>query len=509
MSKPEKIISLNNIDNPTEAFDRVMRGVDMLANPVKLTIGPWGNNVMIEKSGGRITNDGITVARQVQSKDEIEDLAIRVVREGAIRTNDEAGDGTTTATVLTQAILKEAKSRMKKKGIVGGESVMSMRNKIQKESEEVIEKLKAMATPVETLEQLIDVAKVSMENEAIAKIIAETQWELGKDGVIIPEETADTDWSIERVKGVRIDNGLGTSMVMNDLERQRLVLDNVPILLTNYVINDIDKLLAPLNELVGRGKTHIVIMARGYSSDAIRVFQENAKKGLNLYPLQAPYVNQREVMKDLEAVCGGRYIHDEDSSLEDVTADDFGTATKIQAYRYTAIITGDKDVTERLEALNKEREGEKSLFQKKAIETRISQLKDGFALLKIGSTSEIDRKYLYDKAEDAVNTVRSALQEGTVHGAGLAFKQISDEMEEGSILKKPLLAPWKQIMLNGGFTEADFKVEDWVRNSLKVDRVALQNASKIASSLVTVGAVIAQEKIKPLDQLLRPQQTPE
>lgn len=509
MSKPEKIISLNSIENPTEAFDRVMKGVDLLADPVRITLGPWGHNVMIEKSGGRITNDGITVARQVQARDEIEDLAVRVVREGAIKTNDEAGDGTTTATVLTQAILKEAKSRMRKKGIVGGESVMSMRSKILKESAEAIEKLNAMATPITTVEQLIEVAKVSMENESIAKIIAETQWELGKDGVIIPEETADTEWSIERVKGVRIDNGLGTSMVMNDLERQRLVLNDVPVLLTNYVVDSIAPFLESLNAIIATGKKHIVIMARGYSNQAIRDFQENQKNGIYLYPLQAPYVNQREVMKDLEAVLGGRYIHDESASLEDITSEDFGHATKIQAYRYTAILTGNKDVTERIEALKKEKEGEKSLFAKKALDARISQLQDGFALLKIGSTSDIDRKYLYDKAEDAVNTVRSALQEGTVHGAGLAFKQISDQMDEGSILKKPLLAPWKQIMANGGFTETDFVVEDWVRNSVKVDRVALQNASKISASLVTVGAVIAQEKVKPLEQLLRPQATEE
>lgn len=502
MSKPEKIVCINTSENPAEAFDRVMRGVNLLADAVKITLGPWGRNFILEKSGGRITNDGISIAKEIQSKDEIEDLAIRIVRESAIKTNDDAGDGTTTATTLTQAILKEASRLVARKNVMAKESVMSIRKRIETECDQALIKLETMATPIETKEQLIEVARVSVEDEDLAKLIGDAQWELGKDGMIIVEETPDLASSMERIHGIRIDNGLGTSMVMNDQEKQRLVLDNVPVILTNYTLESLAPIAHVIQELVNKGKNDIVVVSKAFSSEAIRLCMENHARGIKIYPLQAPYVNQREVMKDLASVLGGRYIHDEDSTLEEMTVSDVGTAKKVIGYRYSAIFTGERDVTLRLDTLKKELEGEPSKFQKKELEKRIAQLENGFALLKIGSTSDIDRKYRFDKAEDAVNTVRSALQEGTVEGAGLAYKKISEEMPEGSILKRPLLAPYQQIMINGGITETDFIVEPWVRNSVKVDRTALLNACRIAQDLVTVGGAVAQERAKPIDQLL-------
>lgn len=501
MSKPEKIVCINTTESPSEAFDRVMRGVNLLADAVRSTLGPWGKNFILEKSGGRITNDGISIAREIQSKDEIEDLAIRIVRESAIKTNEDAGDGTTTATTLTQAILKEAGRLIARKNVMAKESVMSLKRRIERECTEVLLKLEAMATPIETKEQLIEVARVSVEDEELARLIGEAQWELGKDGMIVVEETPELVCSIERIHGVRIDNGLGTSMVMNDQERQRLVLDDVPVILTNYTLETLTPVAHVIQELVNQGKSNIVIVAKAFSSEAIRLCMENHSRGIKIYPLQAPYVNQREVMKDLASVLGGRYIHDEDSTLDEMTISDVGTAKKVIGYRYSAIFTGDRDVSLRVDTLKKELEGEPSKFAQKALEQRLAQLENGFALLKIGSTSDIDRKYRFDKAEDAVNTVRSALQEGTVPGAGLALKAISDEMEDGAILKRPLLAPYKQIMENGGMTEME--VEPWVRNSVKVERTAILNACRIAQDLVTVGGAIAQERIKPIDQLLK------
>lgn len=509
MSKPEKIVSINTTENPSEAFDRVMRGVNLLADAVRTTLGPWGRNFILEKSGGRITNDGISIAREIQSKDEIEDLAIRIVRESAIKTNEEAGDGTTTATTLTQAILKEAGRLIARKNVMAKESVMSIRKRIETECARAILKLESMATPIETKEQLVEVARVSVEDEELATLIGEAQWDLGKDGIIVVEETPEFTCSIERVHGIRIDNGLGTSMVMNDQERQRLVLDDVPVILTNYTLQSLVPIIHIIQALVDQGKQDIVIVARAFSSEAIRLCMENHKNGIRMYPLQAPYTNQREVMKDLAAVLGGRYIHDEDSTLEEMTIMDVGVAKKIVGYRYSAIFTGNNDTEARLSTLKKELEGEPSAFAKKELEKRIAQLENGFALLKIGSTSDIDRKYRFDKAEDAVNAVRSAFQQGTVPGAGLAYKAISDELEEGAILKRPLLAPYQQIMVNGGITEADFKVEPWVRNSVKVERVALLNACRIAQDLVTVGGAVAQERPKPIDQLLANKHTHE
>lgn len=505
MSKPEKIVSINTAKNPSEAFDRIMRGVDLLADAVKQTLGPSGRNFLIEKSGGRITNDGISIAREIQARDEVEDLGLRMVREAAIKTNEEAGDGTTTATTLAQAILKECKKYMSSGTKMGTRSVMSLKRQIEKETTEAIEALKAMATPITTEAQLIEVARVSVEDEELATMVGKAQWQLGKDGMIIAEETADPTCTIEHIKGIRIDNGLGTSVVMNDVERQRLLVDDCSVLLTNHVIQSLDPITPALQALIDRGERKIVLVAKAYSADAIRTIMENHKQGVMIYPVQAPYVNQREIMKDLEAALGGIYVDDEDGTLDSITVAHFGRASKVFGYRYSAVFAGTEDrnlaIAARVERLRKELEGEPSVFMRKAIEARIAQMENGFALLKIGSTSDIDRKYKFDKAEDAVNAVRSAFQEGTVPGAGQAMKAVSEGMASDALLRKPLMAPYEQIMANAGEV---FEVEPWVRNSLKVERVALLNAAKIAGTIVTAGGVIATEKIKPLDTLLRP-----
>lgn len=498
--KPEKIVSINTDKDPSAAIDRIMNGVDLLANAVKSTLGPYGRNFLLEKSGGRITNDGITIAREIQSKDEIEDLAIRIAREAAIKTNELAGDGTTTATTLMQAIMRKCVHLLPREGQFSRRSVLSIRKQIEEESEEITQKLIAMSLPVETEDQLIEVAKVSVEDEDLAKLIAKAQWELGPDGYIVAEETPEPVCSIEKINGIRIDNGLGTSMVMNDAEKQRLVVEDSVVLLTNYVINNLAPLANVLQRLVNSGKPNIVIVARAWSSEAIKTVMENHSRGVMIYPFNAPYVNQREVFEDLQAVLGGRYIHDEAASLDSVNVSDFGHARKIIGERYSAIFTGDREVTDRVAKLKEELKGEPSKFMQKALQQRIAQLKNGFALLKIGSTSDTDRKYKFDKAEDAVNAVRSALQEGTVPGAGLAMKQIAEEMPDDALLKQPLMAPWQQIMDNAG---EEFEIEPWVRNSVKVERVALANACRIAADLITAGGAIATERIKPIDQMLR------
>lgn len=509
MSRPEKIVSINTKENKAEAFDRIMRGVNLLCDAVRQTLGPFGRNFIIEKSGGRITNDGITIAREIQARDEIEDLAIRVVRESAIKTNDDAGDGTTTATTLTQAILSECAKYMARGGQFARRSVIALKKQIEKECAEVVEKMREVATPIKTKEQLIEVARVSVEDEELAKLIGTAQWDLGTNGVIVPEENTEPQTTVEKVRGIRIDNGVGTAVVFNDAEKQRLYVKNVPVFLTNHTLQEIpSELESCINSFIQAGQKEIILVAKAYTSEVIRVLVDNANKpgGVKIYPMQAPYVNQREIMKDLEATLGGRYLDDEGAELSSVTPEDFGLASLVIGYRYSAHFVGqqtpatDTRVQMRLEKLKQELRGEPSKFQKKALETRIAQLENGFALLKVGSTSDADRKYKLDKVEDAVNTVRSAFQEGTVPGAGLVFKTISEGMPDDAILKTPLLAPYRQIMENAGET---FEVEPWVRNSLKVDRVALENACQVAATLITVGGAVAQEKVKPIDQLLK------
>jgi len=297
------------------------------------------------------------------------------------------------------------------------------------------------------------------------------------------------------------DNGFPTSLVMNNLEKQRLEVEDVRVIMMNYTIETIKVIKTILDALISGGDRHIVIIARGFTDVAIKECMENHKAGVMLYPINAPYMNQGEVMRDLEAVLGGKYFDQEETSLDSMSINDVGTASKVMAQRFSAIFTGvdDKEtkgrVNARVKKLKESHKGEESVFMEKNIESRISQLINGFALVKVGSISEADRGYKLDKAEDAANTVKSALQEGTVPGAGMAYKVISDKLDKGHILKTPLLAPYNQIMKNAGET---FAVDTWVRNSLKVERIAFQNAVQVAVNLATAGGAIAKEFDKPV-----------
>ena len=319
--------------------------------------------------------------------------------------------------------------------------------------------------------------------------------------------------SIERINGIRWDNGFGTSQVVNNQEKQRLEVENVKVILTNYTFNsDLAPIKNVLDSLVRAGHKKIAIIARAFSPEAIKICIKNHEAGIDVFPLNAPYVNQNEVMEDIASVIGAKYYNEENSNLEDMVIDDVGTAKKLVAYRSSAIIAGERKevegaitntrILERIEKLKKSLKGEESVFLKKSIEARISQLTNGFALLKIGATSDADRKYKYDKAEDAVNAVKSALQEGVVPGAGLATKKIAEDMPDTAILKKALKAPYEQIMTNAGEI---FEIPEWVKNSVKVERVALQNACDVALNLATAGGAIAQERPKSLDKLFNRQ----
>lgn len=497
--QPEKVTSINTLEKPTEASDRILRGVNFLCDAVKQTLGPYGRNFLLQK-GVKITNDGISIAKEIQLKDEIEDLALRIAREAAVKTNDEAGDGTTTALTLTQAVLEEAFRLLPGKKLVGKKSVIQVRKQIAEECKEVVAKLTASAKKVESREELIQIATVALQDKALAELIGGVQWDLGPEGTIIPEESNDTEDSVERIHGIRIDNGFGTSLMVNDQEKQRLVVENVRVLMTTYTIQSLSPMKKALDALIRQGFKEIVIVGRAFSEVAIQECMRNHEGGIKLYPINAPYINQVQIMKDLEAVLGGKYCNHEELDLEGMTIADAGFAQKVIGQRWNAIFTGKNDeqaetrVARRIEILEKELEGEKSKFAQKALQGRLAQLKNGFALVKITGLTDTDRKYKFDKAEDGVNAVKSAYQEGTVKGGGLALKEISEGMPDDAILKRPLLAPYQQIMANAG---EDFAIEDWVRNSLKVERVALENACQIAADLATAGGAIATEKGKP------------
>lgn len=484
-----------------EGRDKLVKGANYIADAVKKTIGPGGQNFAIEK-GNRVTNDGITIAKELigSQEDEIEEQGAKILLNAVTRANDEVGDGSSTATILTQSIVKEAVRQLPSKDrLVGKMTTTQLLKAIETDFQTVVEKLKETATPIETEQQLIDVATVSVENQELGELIGKTQWSLGAEGVILAEETNDRACSVELLSGIMLDNGFGSSMVINNPEKEALEVKNVAVIYTNHTVSDLQVVAPVIEQLIKIGKRDIIFMSRAFTNEAIQQCLKNMENGLNIYPLNAPYTDQAEIMLDLQAVLGGRFINTDVDSLDSLQVSDVGFATHVIAKRSTTIITGKDDeaakerVKSRIEKLEQKRQGTGSEFERRNLSTRIAQLTNGFALLKIGAISETERKYLKDKADDAVNAVRAAFQEGIVKGGGLALYEISEELPEESILKNAIKAPHLEIKANIG---EDFNVPEQVVDAVKVLRVALEKACSVAGILATAGGAVVTKKKK-------------
>lgn len=497
------------IKSGVEARELLSNGARGLAEAVGSTLGPFGQNWFLDKKNS-ITNDGVTIAREYQLQDEIENRGVTAIREAAIKTNDEVGDGTTTSIVLAQAIYEECSKLLPQEGVVGSKRTPSdLIGQIEKERKEVTEKLVSMSTPIETEEQLINSAIVSVEDENLGRIIGSAQWNLGKDGIIIPEKSSERESVVTPIKGILIDNGFTTSQVINNIEKQTLVLENTKILLTSSTIkteNDWKEIVKIAEAVHNTGGQQLTVMARAWTDDAIRAAGNNINKGgFKIWPINAPYEDMQEKFKDIVAVTGGSFYDAESSSLKEVLVSGIGFAKKLEVARFNTVLTGSDDeetqkrIDKRTEELREKVKGSESDFEKKLLLKRIAQLQNGFANLKIGSPSEMERNRLYDKCEDAVNAVRAAFQEGVVKGGGLAFKEISDELPSDYLLKKPLLTIYNQIKNSA---PPGWEVEDWVKDPVKVLRIALENACNAASSFATAGGCITTEFPKSLDELL-------
>jgi chaperonin GroEL len=496
------------IKSGVEAREELAKGAKLLADAVSGTLGPYGNNWFLEKKN-RITNDGVTVAKAIASNNEVMHRGIVAMREAAEKTNDEVGDGTTTAVTLSWAIYQEVSKYLPKEGVVGNKTPSDLIKQVEKERLEIIEKLDSMATKIETEEDLINSARVAVEDKELGEIIGKAQWELGRDGYLLAEETADRISESERIPGIRIDNGFGTSQIVNNQEKQTLEVSDTKVILTTHTIKtvkDWQVILKVYDTLVKNGGNRLVVIARAWTEEAINWCLQNIQKGASIYPLSAPYVDMQERMKDLQAVVGGIFYDSENSVLDDIQFVGLGDAKRITSRRYDATVEGNKDelsiarIIKRIEEIEERLKGDPSMFMKKTYRERLSQLRDGFTLIKVGSFSDIERKRLFDKCEDAVNAIRVAFQEGTVKGAGIAFKEISESLSDDYLLKRPLLAIHQQIMSSA---PKDFIIEDWVRDPVKVLKVALTNACVSASSFATAGGVVCDEHPKPLDELLR------
>jgi chaperonin GroEL len=486
-----------------EGRDKLVKGANFVADAVKKTMGPGGQNYALEK-GNKITNDGITVAREISDaiQDEIEERGAKLLLQAINKANDEAGDGSTTVTVLAQAILKACIPKLPSKDkLVGQYTPMQLIKKVESEYQEVKTALMQMAKPVESEQEMIEVATVSVENEELGNLIGQTQWELGKDGYILAEETNERTSSIERVKGLYLDNGFGSSFLINNPEKEALELFNVHVIYTNNTISSLDPLKPVIESLIKMGHKQIVIMARAFTNEAIQACLKNIETGLGLYPLNAPYTDQAEVMYDLQAIIGGRFINVDSESIDSLQVSDVGYATHVLAKRSSTVFAGKGEkVEQRVETLEKKKTGTGSDFEKRNLSSRIAQLTNGFAILKIGAQTETERKYLKDKADDAVNAARAALQEGVIPGAGQALKDIAETLPDDYIIKNALRAPYEQIRANAG---DDLVVPEWVKDSVKVTRIALEKACSIAPILATANGAIATKKPTELETLLK------
>lgn len=495
------------IKSSVEGRNALAEGARKIADAVGSTYGPFGQNWFLDKKN-KITNDGVTIAREFQLPDEIENRGAAAIREAAVKTVEEVGDGTSTATILAYSIYEQAHRLLPKEGVVGKKTGAQIKKQIEEERLEISQKLAAMATPIETEQDLIDAATVSTEDRNLGELIGKAQFAIGKDGYLLAEETAERESSVEMVKGIRIDNGFGTSQLVNNQERQTLEVSETAVLLTSWSIKtakDFEKIVKIYDHVVKSGQQRLVIIARAWTDECVQFCLRNITQGASIYPLNAPYIDSQERMKDLAAVTGAVFYDSENSTLEDVNVSGLGFAQQVIGRRNDAVITGKDDiltterVAKRIQELEDKANGSKSDFEKKQLSERLAQLKNGFGIVKIGSPSDIERQRLFDKAEDAVSAVRAAYQEGTVPGAGLAFKEIAESLPDTYILKRPLQALNQQIMATApeGFT-----VEPWVRDSAKVLRVALEKACAAASAFATAGGVITQEFPKRMDEIM-------
>lgn len=494
-----------------EARARVIGGVHYAADAVRITLGPFGYNYVSGIRGGPVhtSNDGVSLLKEIDGRDEIEDLGVRAVREAAVKTNNEAGDGTTTATILTSEISKELEGGNDEEVVVHKKSTAVFLATIEKEKKFIVEKLTAMAEEITSEEELVAVAKVSVEDEALAKLVGGAQWQVGKLGTVIFEETNAVEDSVEYIHGIRIDNGFSSSRLINNAEKQSLELKDVAVILSNKVFkgNFIPSLKTVFDALAQKGVTDVAIIGRGFDDTAIQICLKNIEnpQSMNLYPLNAPYVWQDEIMEDLAAVLGGKYITS-NRNLETMVVGDVGHATKLNFKRMEGIVTGhatgvdahvDNRVQERIKELQQHLKGDVSPFERKQVESRLSQMRSGTALIKVGGETETERGRKKDKVEDAVNAVRASITEGVVRGGGIAYMEIADLLEEE--FEKPLLAtPLRSInrqILSSA--PAGFVIEPWVKDPLKVVRTALVKACDIASNLAKVEVAVNWEREKP------------
>lgn len=514
-----------------EARNALKAGVDKLADAVKVTLGPKGRNVVIEKSFGApiITKDGVSVAKEIELEDKVENIGAEMIKEVASKANDTAGDGTTTATVLAQAMIREGL-----KLVSSGISPIEIREGIEKKVASIVKKLKEMSKTIETKEELAQVASISANNKEIGEKIAEAMNKVGKNGVVTVEEGQSFGVEVEVVEGMQFDKGYVSPYMITNTENMKAEMNDPLILITDKKIASIQEILPLLEKVVQSGKKDIVIIADEIEGEALTTFVLNKLRGtFNVLGIKAPGFGDRRkaMLEDIAVLTGAKVISEEVGlKLENVELEDLGQARKVIASKdNTTIVDGRGDenkIKSRVKQIEKEIEISESDFDREKLQERLAKLTGGVAVIKVGAATETEMKEKKDRIEDALNATRAAQEEGVVPGGGLAlalaggaFEELTDKKADKAgvtIVDNAILEPIKQIAKNAGkdgslvlfniieehkkgntnigYNAATDKFEDMVSAGIidptKVVRSALENSASAAIMFLTVETVV-------------------
>jgi len=511
----------------SDARSAMVRGVDILADTVKVTLGPKGRNVVLEKSFGSplITNDGVTIAKEIELEDHFENMGAKLVSEVASKTNDIAGDGTTTATVLTQAIVREGI-----KNVTAGANPIGIRRGIEAAVAAAVEALKNNAIPVANKEAIAQVAAVSSRSEKVGEYISEAMEKVGKDGVITIEESRGMETELEVVEGMQFDRGYLSQYMVTDGEKMVADLENPYILITDKKISNIQEIL-PLLESILQSNRPLLIIADDVDGEALPTLVLNKIRGtFNVVAVKAPGFGDRRkaMLEDIAILTGGTVItEDLGLELKDATIEALGQAARVTVDKDSTVIVegagNPEAISHRVAVIKSQIETTTSEFDREKLQERLAKLSGGVAVIKVGAATETELKEMKLRIEDALNATRAAVEEGIVAGGGTALANVipavaaleltGDEATGRSIVLRALEEPVRQIAHNAGFegsividrlknaelgTGFNAATGEWVNmieegiiDPVKVSRSALQNAASVASLILTTEAVVA------------------
>ena len=516
----------------TEARTALGAGVDKLANTVRVTLEPKGRNVVLDKSYGTplITNDGVTIAKEIELEDAFENMGAQLVKEVATKTNDVAGDGTTTATVLAQAMVQEGI-----KNLEAGANPIVLRRGMKKATDKAVEAILAMSSKVKGKDQIAKVAAISAGDEEVGNMVADAMEKVSNDGVITIEESKTMQTELDLVEGMQFDRGYVSAYMCTDMDKMEAVLDDPYILITDKKISNIQEIL-PLLEQVVQSGARLLIIAEDIEGEALTTLIVNKLRGtFNVVAVKAPgYGDRRKAMlEDIAILTGGQVISsDLGLELKDTTLDQLGRAKSVKVQKENTVIVdgaGDKEaITSRVNQIRGQIEETTSEFDKEKLQERLAKLAGGVAVIRVGAATETEMKEAKLRMEDALNATRAAVEEGIIAGGGSAYihasKEVAkladtldgDERTGAKVILKALEAPLYYIAANAGLEGAVIinkvkesaegvgfnaateeyvdMVEQGILDPVKVTRTALQNATSVASTLLTTESVVANIK---------------